>query len=134
MAKLAVIRLRGRTGLQKDVATTLELLNLHRINNCTIVEDGDEVAGMLRKAKDYITWGKIDEATLGLLVQKRGEIVAASRKAFVFNGKNYKPVFRLDPAKGGLGRRGIKAPFSKSGALGDRKERINDLLKSMVRE
>lgn len=133
MAKLAVIRLRGRTGLHKDVATTLDLLNLFHVNNCTILEDTPQVVGMIKRAKDYITWGTIDDATLALLVEKRGVVMDADTKAFAFNGKNYKPVFRLDPAKGGLGSRGIKAPFTKSGALGNRKEKINDLLRNMMR-
>jgi large subunit ribosomal protein L30 len=134
MPKIAIIRLRGRTGLQKDVATTLELMNLFRVNNCVVLDDTPEVVGMVKKAKDYITWGTIDDATLAILVQKRGKIATASRKAFVFNGKNYQPYFKLEPAKGGLGSRGIKATFTKSGALGDRKEKINDLLRNMVRQ
>jgi large subunit ribosomal protein L30 len=134
MAQIVVIRLRGRTGLHADVEETLRLLNLFRVNNCTILEDKPEIVGMIKKAKDYITWGTIDDATLALLIQKHGELMATpEKKAFVFNGKNYKPTFRLNPAKGGLGRRGIKAPFSKSGALGNRKEKINELIKTMMR-
>ena len=136
-SRLAVIRLRGRTGLNYSVAVTLDLLNIQRVNHCTIVPGTPEVFGMVKKAKDYITWGPIDDDTLKALVEKRGELVAASdtksgKKSFAFNGKSYKPYFRLSPAKGGLGRRGIKASFTKSGALGDRKEKINDLIKKML--
>jgi hypothetical protein len=53
-------------------------------------------------------------------------------KTVGFNGKEYKRYFRLSPAKGGLGRRGIKAAFAKSGALGNRGEKINDLIRRMV--
>jgi len=119
MVKIAIVRLRGRTGLQRGVADTLALLNLHRINNCVVLESSPETVGMIRKAKDYITWGAIDDSTLKLLIEKRG--------------RDGKKTFRLDPPKGGLGSRGIKAAFSKSGALGDRKEKINDLLKNMMR-
>ena len=151
--QLAVVRLRGRTGLNYSVAVTLDLLNIQRVNHCTIVPGTQEVFGMVKKAKDYITWGPIDDDTLKALVEKRGELVAASdtksgkkspkslrrlgpiersRFGFAFNGKNYRPYFRLSPAKGGLGRRGIKASFTNSGALGDRKEKINDLIKKML--
>ena len=133
--QLAVIRLRGRTGIRKDVEATLTHLNLRRINHCVIVEESPVALGMLRKAKDYITWGQIDTETLNTLVEKRGEtaaIIRNNRKAFSLSGKDYKPYFRLSPPKGGLGRRGIKAAFVKSGALGNRGEKINDLLKRMI--
>ena len=121
MTKLAVVRLRGRTGLRRAVADTLSLLGLHRINNCVVVDDRPEVLGMIRKAKDYITWGAVDDSTLKALQEKRGAGKGSENSAF-----------RLNPAKGGLGRRGVKATFSKAGALGDRKEKINDLLMRMI--
>ncbi|MBI3036249.1 uL30 family ribosomal protein [Candidatus Woesearchaeota archaeon] len=138
--QLAVIRLRGRTGLNHSVAVTLDLLNIRRVNHCAVVPDTPEVVGMVKKAKDYITWGPIDDDTLKAIVEKRGEAVEAAtapgtksnKKSFAFNGKNYRPYFRLSPAKGGLGKRGIKASFTNSGALGDRKEKINDLIKKML--
>lgn len=117
--QLAVIRLRGRTGIREDVEDTLTHLNLRRINHCVIAEDSPVILGMLRKAKDYVTWGQIDAETLKVLVEKRGEAAT-------------KPYFRLSPPKGGLGRRGIKAAFAKSGALGNRGEEINELIKKMV--
>ncbi|MBI2580391.1 uL30 family ribosomal protein [Candidatus Woesearchaeota archaeon] len=135
--QFAVIRLRGRTGIRADVEDTLTHLNLQRINNCVIVGESPVILGMLRKAKDYVTWGQIDAETLRLLVEKRGESAASSGanangKTAGFNGKIYKRYFRLGPPKGGLGRRGIKAAFSKSGALGSRGEKINDLIKRMI--
>ncbi|MEK6837760.1 MAG: uL30 family ribosomal protein [Nanoarchaeota archaeon] len=134
--QLAVIRLRGRTGIRKDVEDTLAHLNLRRINHCVIVEDSPVILGMLKKAKDHITWGQIDAETLNALVEKRGEAATnnarSDRKTVSFNGKGYKPYFRLSPPKGGLGRRGIKATFAKSGALGNRNDKINDLIKRMV--
>ena len=129
--KIAVIRLRGRTGLNADVARTLELLNLGRINNCTVVDERPEITGMIRRAKDYITWGYIDAETMKLLIEKRGE-ASSSENAVKVEDKAYKPYFRLSPAKGGLGSRGIKATFGKGGALGSRKEKINDMIKLMV--
>ena len=77
--QLAVIRLRGRTGLNYSVAVTLDLLNIQRVNHCTIVQDTPEVVGMIKKAKDYITWGPIDDDTLKALVEKRGEAVAVAQ-------------------------------------------------------
>ncbi|MBI2143370.1 uL30 family ribosomal protein [Candidatus Woesearchaeota archaeon] len=130
--QIAVIRLRGRTGLRGDVAATLDMLNIRHVNHCAIVPDSPDYVGMLKKAKDYITWGNINIDTLKLLLEKRGE-AATNRKRFItLNGKDYKPYFRLSPAKGGLGKRGIKASFTNSGSLGDRKDNINELLRKMI--
>lgn len=121
--QLAVIRLRGRTGIRQDVEDTFAHLNLHRINNCVILEESPVVLGMLRKVKDHVTWGQVDADVLKALKEKRGKHGV---------GKEHKPVFRLSPPKGGLGRRGIKAAFANSGALGNRREKINDLIKKMI--
>lgn len=134
---LVIIRLRGRTGIRADVESTLKHLNLNRINNCVVLSESTQVLGMVRKAKDYITWGHIDAETLTAMVSKRGRLVKESdakngSKVVSFDGKAYERYFRLNPAKGGLGSRGIKATFAKAGALGDRKEKINDLLKKMI--
>ena len=48
------------------------------------------------------------------------------------NVPGLKPFFRLNPPVKGFDRKGIKVPFSLGGALGYRKEKINDLIKRMV--
>ena len=63
-------------------------------------------------------------------------------KAFVkevFEGKQnvkdipgIKAYFRLMPPVKGFARQGIKKPFSMGGALGYRKDKINDLIKRMI--
>ncbi len=127
MAKnIAIVRLRGTTGISGDVADTLSLLNLRQINHCIVVEESPVISGMLRKAKDYITWGMVSDETLKLLIEKRGALPKGKVE------KKKMQLFRLCPARGGLGRRGIKAAFSKSGALGDRREKINDLIRKML--
>ncbi len=120
--QLAIIRLRGRTGINKNIALTLELMKLQRVNTCIIAKESPELLGMLKKAKDYITWGVIDEASLKIALEKR--------KGVELNGGRI--LLRLHPARGGLGSRGIKAAFTNSGALGDRKDKIAELLKKMI--
>lgn len=117
---IAIVRLRGRTGINKNIAHTLDILKLYKINNCIILKESPEIQGMIRKAKDYITWGTIDAATAKSLLEKRKGKEIAGRIHI-----------RLTPPKGGLGSRGIKATFTKSGALGDRKEKIGELLARM---
>lgn len=120
---IAVVRIRGVTGVNTKINDTLMMLNIHRKNYCTVVPGNPSMMGMIKKVKDFVTYGEIDEETKKLLTDKRGE------KAV--DGK-MKPFFRLNPPKGGYERKGIKVPFSIGGVLGNRKEKINDLLKRML--
>ena len=110
-------------------------------NNCVIINDTPENKGMLIKVKDYVTWGTLDDTTFKDLVEKRGHEYRGrttdskqkySYKTFDVDGKKYKPYFRLNPPQKGFGRKGIKVAFKVGGALGDRKEKINDLIKRML--
>ena len=112
---LAVVRIRGPIGTNAKVEGTLQTLNLYKRNYCTTLEENPESLGMLAKVKDFITWGDIDKETLDMLTKK-------STKKF----------YRLNSPRKGFGRKGIKNPFNKGGALGNRKEKINDLIKRMI--
>ena len=48
-----VIRVRGTTGVIKNIADTLDMLRLNRISHAVLVEDTPSYNGMLQKAKDY---------------------------------------------------------------------------------
>lgn len=140
LKKLAVVRIRGITGIKKGIKDTLKMLCLYHNNYCVVLNNN--MLGMIRKVKDYVTWGEIDDETYRLLVEKRGEEFKGRetdskkkisyKKFIVINNKKYKKYFRLSPPRGGFERKGIKTPFTKSGALGYRKEKINDLIKRMV--
>ena len=115
MSKLAVIQIRGTIGASYTVKDALKHLKLKRRNNCRIIDDSPSIRGMLDKVKHLATWGIIDDDTFKLLKSK-GE----------------GPVYALQPPKKGFGRKGVKMPFSKGGAYGDRAEKINDLIKRML--
>lgn len=121
--KLAVVLLRGRIGLHRDVKRTLDLLKLRKKHTCIVVEDTPVLRGMLQKAKDAITWGAIDEETYKLLVEKRGKKDAEGK---------LKEYFSLNPPRGGFERKGIKTAYTLGGALGNRKEAMSDLVKKML--
>ena len=123
--KIAVVRVRGQLGLNKGISDTLKMLNIERKNYCTIVEGNPGTMGMIRKVKDFVTYGEIDDETEKLLAEKRGE---KSSK----DPEKLKPFYRLSPPRGGFERKGIKQPFTLGGVLGNRKEKINDLIKRMV--
>lgn len=120
MSKLAVILVRGRIGLKSEVKFTLDLLRLGRKFRCVIVKDTPEVKGMLQKVKDYVTWGEVSEDTL-----KEMQV----REQKDQKGRSHYP---LHPPRGGFERKGTKRPFTLGGALGNRKEAINVLIKKML--
>ncbi|MBI2650458.1 uL30 family ribosomal protein, partial [Candidatus Woesearchaeota archaeon] len=61
--KLAAIRVRGLTGIRTKTEDNLRMLRLYKKNYCCVVPDTPVYAGMLKSAKDYITWGEIDDET-----------------------------------------------------------------------
>lgn len=140
--QLAAIRVRGLTGMKIKIEDTLKMLRLYKKNYCCVLPDNPEYVGMLKKAKDYIAWGEIDDETFNALVSKRGEEFNGrefdSKKKivysdfFIINNKKIKKYFRLNPPRKGFGRKGIKHSFQQGGALGYRGTEINELIKRMI--
>ncbi|WP_292459459.1 50S ribosomal protein L30 [Methanothermococcus sp.] len=151
----AVVRVRGSVGVRGDIADTLKMLRLHRVNHCVIVPNTETYKGMLNKAKDYITYGEIDKDTLVKLILKRGRLPGNKRlneekvkelmelsveelaekivnEEILLKNTPLKPVFRLHPPRKGYDKAGIKKPFSVGGALGYRGAEINTLLEKMM--
>ena len=118
---MAAILVRGLINVKGDIKDTIQNLGMFRKNYCVLVENDPVYVGMLKKAKDFITYGEIDEETLKLLLEKRGQ-----------DYKKGKRFFRLAPPRKGFERKGIKKPFSVGGALGYRGSKINDLIRRMV--
>jgi len=132
------------------------MLRLNNKNHCVIINNSPNMIGMLRKVKDYVTWGELNEKTLKELLLKRGKIFGKknltedymkektrlSADEFVKDFFNFKKslkdviglrlFFRLKPPVKGFERKGVKVPFSMGGALGYRKEKINDLIIRML--
>jgi len=154
MTLYAVIRIRGIIGVKKDIQETLRHLRLVRKFHCVLVPNDETHVGMLKKAKDYITWGEIDLDTLEELLRKRGRLIGdkpitdeyAQKIGYkdvrdlakaLLDGKikykelpEVKPVFRLAPPRGGF--KSTKRPFKVGGDLGYRGTAINDLLRRMM--
>lgn len=151
----AVVRVRGSVGVRGDIADTLKMLRLHRVNHCVVVPNTETYKGMLNKAKDYITYGEIDKDTLVKLILKRGRLPGNKRlneekikelmdlsveelaekivnDEILLKNTPLKPVFRLHPPRKGYDKAGIKKPFSVGGALGYRGAEINTLLEKMM--
>ena len=73
--KIAVIRIKGRRGLRKEIISTLDMLRLYKKNGCVIIDNNPANMGMINKIKDYVTWGGVNEATIKLILEKRGKLV-----------------------------------------------------------
>jgi large subunit ribosomal protein L30 len=152
---LAVLRLRGNVNIAWELERAFSLMHLNRKNHVTLMRDTPSNLGMIRKIKDYATWGEVSPKIISQLIQQRGFLKGNQRvtdevveerlgyesiehlgtalhelKANLWRLPNLKPVFRLHPPKGGF-HGSIKKPYPK-GELGYRGEKINDLLKKMI--
>ena len=152
-----VIRVRSDRGVKPKIRHTMSMLNLTKVNHAVLVPDTPAYAGMLQKAKDYVTWGEVDAATISALISQRGRMIGDKpiTNAVIKSGSEFstinalskaiasgdartnavegmKPVFRLHPPRGAKGWGGIKRSFSTGGALGFRGEAISDLVGRMI--
>jgi large subunit ribosomal protein L30 len=109
---------------------------------------------MLRKAKDYLTWGEIDAETIRHLLTKRGERIGRKKITDEFMAENtefptimalseaivkgdakftnipwLRPVLRLHPPRKGY--KNTKQDFTNKGDQGYRAEAITKLLIKM---
>lgn len=140
----AVVRVRGSVNMRKELKDTLRMLRLTRVNHCILVRKDPKIEGMVRKVKDFVTWGEIGDKTLEKLVYQRGRMIGDKKpdgkEAKIIISKikkvknlkeieGFKPVFRMNPPRKGY--EGIKQAFPK-GALGYRGEKINELLERMM--
>jgi len=147
----AIVRIRGKVRRSAHVTDTLRMLRLTRQNHCVIVPETPAYRGMVKKVKDFITWGEVTPEVVAKLLLKRGGLTDAVVKensrfksvwdfsqalakgdATVADVKGLRPVLRLHPPKGGF--IAIKRPFRDRGDLGYRGAEINGLLERMIFE
>ena len=152
-----VVRVRSNVGVERSIRETMHHLNLTKVNHAVIVPEKPELEGMLRKAKDYITWGEVSSDFISNLIKERGRLVGdhpvtdndvsnstgfkniedfanaiASGNAEMKDMSNLKRVFRLHPPRGTKGWGGIKRSFRVGGALGPRGSEIENLVERML--
>ncbi len=155
---IAIIRIRGRTGVPPDVEYTLNLLRLTRKFTMSIYpEETHGLKGMLQVVKDWVTWGEIDRDTLVELLKKRGRAPGNKRLTEEYLKEKLgvnsfeeladklfkreillhkikdviKPVFRLAPPRKGF-KKSTKRPYQDQGELGYRGRAINELIRRMM--
>ena len=139
--KVAIVLVRGLVKVNSGIKSTLSSMRLNRKNKCVVLIMGQNLKGMLQNVKDYVTWGPISEETYNQLVEKRGQEFKGrlqdSKKLYGYKtleiaGKHYKPYFTLSPPRKGFGRKGIKISFKVGGALGNRADKMDDLIMRML--
>src|SRR4030042_1184605 len=117
--KYAGVRVRGVRKISPRINKTMELLQLTRPNHCVLVDDTPQNLGMLRHAKDYVTYGPVAEDTICSMLMKRGtkdgarlsasmkeEDIQKAAKEIAGGKKTSElanPVFRLNPPSKGYG-------------------------------
>jgi large subunit ribosomal protein L30 len=139
---IALIRITGKVRVEHDVAETLDRLRLGKKFTCVVVNENPETLGMIKKVKDYIAYGNIDEKTLAEMIKARGKVIGDTKAKIkdaekiakdVLSGKKFedlkvKPFFGLHPARGGIN---TKKHYPR-GVIGNHKEDINKLIMRML--
>jgi large subunit ribosomal protein L30 len=125
MKKIAIIRIRGQVRVKKEILDTMDMLKLYNQHTCVIYDNKPAIIGMIKKIKDYVTWGEVDDESIKLLIEKRGKPDPKDKT-------KTKAYFRLSPPKKGFERKGIKKTFKEGGALGYRGEKIKELISKMI--
>lgn len=137
---IAIIRIKGRTGIRKDFSETLDRLRLRRKFSCVLVENKKENLGMIKKIRNLVAFGEISDEMLEKMIEIRGKAIDKSKKVSpkeavtgLKSGKkledfNVKPFFRLHPARKGMN---TKKQFPK-GVLGNHKNKIDELIGRML--
>ena len=150
----AVIRIRGTVGARKNIEDALSMLRLNATNNCVLVSETESYKGMIKKVKDFITWGEIDKTVLVKMLEKRLRLLGNKRvdekilkektkfgsfdsfadalikgEARLKDFEKIVPTFRLTPPSKGF--KSVKGHYPK-GDLGYRGKEINELLERMI--
>jgi large subunit ribosomal protein L30 len=149
------VRMRGSYGVRWKTERTLEQLRLLRRHHAAVFKATTAFTGMLREAGNYIAWGPAQADVLEAMLSKRGEVTGGKRLDAAYLAKNskfktlaelagalakgeaslkdvngLKPVFRLQPPKGG------RAPVKKAGerfnVIGFQGVKVNALVQRML--
>lgn len=136
---IAVIRIRGMVDVPRDIAESLNRIRLRRKYAAVVLKDSPENRKLLKKIRNYVSYGKITPATFEKLLKNRGVSIGKTDidvKKIIseFGNKNMeelgiKPFFRLHPPRGGIESK--KHSGVGKGVLGENKD-IDKLLERML--
>lgn len=118
---VAIVRVRGTVGVDDRIENTLRRLKLTKPNHVVFYELTPSIEGMIKKVKDFVTWGEVDEKFIKEFEKK------------AVKSKEDNNLYRLAPPLKGYGKKGIKYTFKQKGALGYRGDKIKELIERMIR-
>lgn len=155
MPAIAVVRVRGHAKIRHDAVETMEMMRLHRVNHCVLVQKSASTDGMLQTVKDYVTWGELGHETIARLLFQKGEVLGGGKltdayvkdnskfqsilslakavekgEAKLSDVKGLKPVVRLPPPRSGY--ESTRRAYVDGGSLGYRGNEIEKLLDRML--
>ena len=116
------VRIRGNIGVSFKIKYTLVNLRLNKVNHCIITPENEYFLGMFKKAKDFITYGTINDDFAKQIDEKRK--CETSDKTI--------KLYRLSPPKKGFERGGIRKGFNQKGSLGNRGTKIKEVVEKML--
>lgn len=152
---LVAIRVRGLSDVSREMKETLQILRLNQNCHAVLIDDRPSNMGMLRKVRNYATWGEISKENVALLLRKRGRLVGDKKltdehvKEIGYKSVDdlaeavyelevsyndlpkVKPVFRLHPPRKGFKRK-TKKSYAAGGVTGYSGDAINNLIKRMI--
>jgi large subunit ribosomal protein L30 len=131
------------------------MLHLTRNNYGVLIDNRPSFLGMMKTARDYVTYGEVSKESVASLIKEKGRLMGNKRMTDEYAQKvghksleeladavsncrveywklrGIQPVFRLHPpTKGFKGK--IKKGYGAGGELGYRGETINQLLNRML--
>lgn len=148
-----VVRIKGTVNVPQQAKKTLDGLNLEKRFRATIVPEGKEYLGMLRRVKEEVAWTKADAGIIKELLEKRGRktgykpitkpdlpkeyndidqlaTAIAENKIAMSKIRGIKPWFALNPPRGGFKRK-TKTQYAQDGVLGEDGD-LTEIVKRML--
>jgi large subunit ribosomal protein L30 len=148
-----VVRIKGTVNIPQQAKKTLDGLNLEKRFRATIVPEGTEYLGMLRRVKEEVAWTKADAGIIKELLEKRGRktgykpitkpdlpkeyndidqlaAAIAENKITMSKIRGIKPWFALNPPRGGFKRK-TKTQQAQDGILGEDGD-LTEIVKRML--
>lgn len=114
---IAAVMTRGRVDARDKAKQALDHLNLQKRNQLVLLDDNDAIRGQLAVAKDYITFGVVDDETVEKLEETSGKNLDTG------------DTVSLSPPSGGY--KNTRRQVGQGGSLGQRDD-MDDLVNRMV--
>ena len=114
---IVAVQIRGRVDARDKAKKALDHLGLKDRNQAVLLDDNDAIRGQLSVAKDYITYGVVEDETVEKLEEYSGENLETG------------DTVKLSPPSGGF--KDTRQQVGQGGSLGERSD-MDDLVDRMA--